>query len=240
MCTGKCAKCIGGTLYPFAVICIVANVFLYFPGWSLEAAENPGLKLTTEVSTLLGIVGGGLLVLITAVQIQASGRKGCCGNRWGMFLSILCAAIGLTGSLFCLCMCVTAIHRGPVCAYYDSGSINTTDTSILGNGNLTWGRPFENALPEYNNENYIYHKDSWSICVEPPNVVEFNLILFSTMLAASSFEVILCAIQLFNGLFGVICGTCNKEEIDYKDMDKDTSSYAKDTESIPEKKEALC
>ncbi|XP_040272220.1 transmembrane 4 L6 family member 5-like [Bufo bufo] len=240
MCTGKCAKFIGGALYPFAVICIVSNTLLFFPGWTLEVAENTGLKLTSEVSTCLGIVGGGILVIITAAQIHASGRKGCCGNRFGMFLSILCAAIGLTGSLFCLVMCVTAIHRGPVCAY-DSGHINTT-AHTTENDTLIWGRPFEFPLPEYNNENYIYHKESWSICVKPPNVVEFNLILFSILLASSSFEVILCAIQLFNGLFGAIFGTCIKKDItDYKDMEKDNSDYNyKDTTVICEKKEAKC
>ncbi|XP_069837329.1 transmembrane 4 L6 family member 5-like [Dendropsophus ebraccatus] len=239
MCTGKCAKCIGGALYPLALICIACNILLFFPGWSLEAAENPGEKLTTEVSTFLGIVGGGILVFITAVQIQASGRKGCCGNRFGMFLSILCAAIGLAGSLFCLVTCVVAIHRGPICGYYDTGHINTTAPSPTGSGNLTWGRPLEKPLPEYNNENYIYHRDTWSKCVEPPNVVEFNFILFSIMLGASSFEVILCAFQLFNGLFGVICGTCNKEKMNYKDMEKDTDSD-KDSDSIHKKKEAKC
>ncbi|KAM3924915.1 transmembrane 4 L6 family member 5-like [Leptodactylus fuscus] len=239
MCTGKCSKFIGVALYPFAVICIVSNAMLYFPGWSMEAAEYPGIKLTTEVATLLGIVGGGILVLIPAIQIHASGRKGCCGNRWGMFLSILCAAIGLTGSLFCLCMSVVAIHRGPVCGYYPN---NTNAPSNAGNDTLIWGRPLENPLPEYNNENYIYHKESWSICVEPQDVVEFNVILFSILLASSSFEVILCAIQLFNGLFGVIFGTCNKKDVsDYKDMEKDYSEYNdKDTASICEKKEAKC
>ncbi|KAG8547729.1 hypothetical protein GDO81_027630 [Engystomops pustulosus] len=238
MCTGKCSKFIGIALYPFSVICMLANAFLYFPGWSVEYAELAGEKLTTEVTTLLGIVGGGILVLIPAIQIHTTGRKGFCGNRCGMFLSILCAAIGLTGSLFCLCMSVVAIHRGPVCGYYNT---NTT-LSTTGNDTLIWGRPLQDPLPQYNNQNYIYHKDTWSICVEPEDVVEFNLILFSILLGSSSFEVILCFIQLLNGLFGVICGTCNKkDDMDYKDMDKDSSVYDdKDTASICEKKVAIC
>ncbi|KAM4036967.1 transmembrane 4 L6 family member 5-like [Anomaloglossus baeobatrachus] len=232
MCTGKCAKCIGGALYPFAVICIVANTILYFPGWSLEAAENAGLKLTTEVSTLLGIVGGGVMVIIPAIQIQASGRKGCCGNRCGMLLSILCAAIGLTGSLFCLVMSVVGLTRGPVCAYHDPDQINTTTP---GNDSLIWGRPFEKPMSEYNNESYLYHKDVWNVCVRPPNVVEFNIILFSILLAASSFEVLLCAVQFFNGLFGAICGTCNKDKNDYKDMKKEAGDSEKEADPLPKK-----
>ncbi|XP_073510541.1 transmembrane 4 L6 family member 5-like [Phyllobates terribilis] len=231
MCTGKCAKVIGGTLYPFAIICIVSNIILYFPGWSLEAAENAGLKLTTEVSTLLGIVGGGIMVILPAVQIQATGRKGCCGNRCGMLLSILFAAIGLTGSLFCLVMSIVGLTRGPVCAYYDLDQINATTPSTTRDDSLIWGRPFDN------NESYLYNRDLWSKCVRPPNVVEFNIILFSILMAASSFEVILLAIQFFNGLFGVICGTCNKDDNEYKDMMKESSYSEKEAESIPEKKE---
>ncbi|XP_073407765.1 transmembrane 4 L6 family member 5-like isoform X1 [Dendrobates tinctorius] len=238
MCTGKCAKIIGGALYPFAVICIVSNTLLYFPGWSLEAAEDAGLKLTSEVSTLLGIVGGGIMILIPAVQIQATGRKGCCGNRCGMLFSVLCAAIGLTGSLFCLVMSVVGITRGPVCAYYDQ--INATTPSTIENDSLIWGRPFEKPLQEYNNVSYLYHRDVWSKCVRPPNVVEFNIILFSILMAASSFEVILCAIQFFNGLFGVICGTCNKDDNEYKDMKKEPSYSEKDADSITMKKEIKC
>ncbi|XP_063787001.1 transmembrane 4 L6 family member 5-like [Pseudophryne corroboree] len=217
MCTGKCAICIGGALYPLAIICIIANVILYFPGWSVEAAENAGEKLTYEVTTFLGIIAGGLLVLIPAIQIHASGRKGCCGNRWGMFFSILCSAIGLTGSLFCLVMCVTGIFRGPVCAYYITDLTNATTAGPT----LVWGRPFEKPMPEYNNDSYIFHRESWDICVEPKDVAEFNIILFSILLAASSFEVILCTVQLFNGLFGCICGTCREEEIGYEDMKKE-------------------
>lgn len=51
----------------------------------------------------------------------------------------------------------------------------------------------------------------WDICKEPEDIVVFNLSLFSILGLAACLEVLLCAFQVFNGLFGCICGTCNKE-----------------------------
>lgn len=38
--------------------------------------------------------------------------------------------------------------------------------------------------------------------------MEFHIGLFATLLAAGCLEVILCGIQMINGLFGCLCGTC--------------------------------
>ncbi|XP_077326690.1 transmembrane 4 L6 family member 5-like [Lithobates pipiens] len=221
MCTGKCAKCIGCTLIPLSIICITSNAILFFPGWSTEPSKEPGTQLTPEVTMYLGIVGGGVMVLLPAIQILVAGGKGCCGNRCGMFLSILGAAAVLCGSLFCLTMSVVALHRGPVCQYYDVETNTTASPVPTTNTSLIWGRPFDNSVTEQNNENYLFHPEIWYICEAPPNVVEFNIILFPILIAASSIEAILGAIQLFNGLFGLICGTCRKKGDDYEDMIED-------------------
>lgn len=65
MCTGKCAKFIGISLYPLALLSIICNVFLFFPDfqvtYSKEDAE--GLyRLTDEIKYMGGVVGGGILV----------------------------------------------------------------------------------------------------------------------------------------------------------------------------------
>ncbi|KAM4675866.1 transmembrane 4 L6 family member 1-like [Discoglossus pictus] len=206
MCTGKCSKCIGVSLYPFSLICIIANIILFFPGWSVDYLQYPGRMITPEVRNLGGIVGGGILVLLPAIQIQATGRKGCCNNRWGMLFSILFAAIGVGGGAFCLVMSVIGMTRGPVCRYdpnYNS-SVSLNDTE--------WGRPFELHLTNFSTESYLFNKDRWSECIEPVGVVEFNIILFSILLAAGGIEMILCFIQMLNGLFGCICGTGQKEK----------------------------
>ncbi|KAK7909332.1 hypothetical protein WMY93_014016 [Mugilogobius chulae] len=43
-------------------------------------------------------------------------------------------------------------------------------------------------------------------------VVEFNLGLFATLLVCASLELILCAVQMVNGLFGCLCGTCGGKD----------------------------
>ncbi|XP_077326692.1 transmembrane 4 L6 family member 5-like [Lithobates pipiens] len=222
MCTGKCAKCIGCTLIPLSIICITCNAILFFPGWSTEPSKEPGTKLTSEVTTCLGILGGGIRVLLPSIQMAAAGGKGCCGNRCGMFLSILGAASILAGSLFCLTMSVMGLRHGPVCQYDNPEETNTTGSPVpTTNTSLIWGRPFVNPLMEHNNKNYLFYPELWNTCLEPPNVVEFNIILFSILIVASSIEAILGTVQLINSIFGVICGTCRKKEDDYEDTMKD-------------------
>ena len=67
--------------------------------------------------------------------------------------------------------------------------------------------------PSASENSYLNNKDLWGLCTEPKNVVEFNVGLFSTLLVASGLQLVLCAFQMINGLFGCLCGTCkaNKE-----------------------------
>ncbi|KAG8547730.1 hypothetical protein GDO81_027631 [Engystomops pustulosus] len=202
MCTGKCAKFIGIALYPLCVVSVVANVILFFPGWQTEPVTMPGEQMTPEVLYLGGIIGGGILVLIPAIHIQATGREGCCNNRCGMFLSIIFAAIGVVGSLYGFVLSVVGMVKGPQCQYRPLK--NLTD--------LVWGRPFNSELENFNEDNYLFNKDLWSTCKYPQDVVEFNIILFSIVLASTGISLILCTIQMLNGLFGCLCGTCRKDK----------------------------
>ncbi|XP_063302067.1 transmembrane 4 L6 family member 5-like [Pelobates fuscus] len=211
MCTGKCSKFIGVSLYPLILICITANLMMFFPDWSTEYIVNAGEQITQEVRSVGGIVGGGLLVLISAVHIQATGRKGCCNNRCGMFLSIAFSIIGLGGAVFGFLMSLIGLLRGPVCQFNPTFS-NDDNVIKPTNGSLVWGRPFDGELEELSDDNYLFHPETWNTCVAPPNVVMFNVILFSTTLVATGIEIILCAVQVLNGLFGCICGTCRKEK----------------------------
>ena len=65
------------------------------------------------------------------------------------------------------------------------------------------------SLPS--SESYLENRDWWKLCKEPENVVEFNVALFSTLLVTGGIACVLCGIQMVNGLFGCICGTCGKE-----------------------------
>jgi len=63
------------------------------------------------------------------------------------------------------------------------------------------------------NESYLKDRSTWGTCIEPNNVVEFNVGLFSTLLVTSAVQLVLCAIQMINGLFGCLCGTCKEKGV---------------------------
>ncbi|KAM3602163.1 uncharacterized protein V6R79_025487 [Siganus canaliculatus] len=191
MCSGKCSRCVAVTLYPIVLLSIICNIVLFFPGWSVSYVKDG--HITEEVKYMGGLVGGGLLVLIPALYIHLTGEHGCCGNRCGMFLSVFFAAVGVAGALYSFAVSVVGVGNGPLC--YD--------------GN-TWTTPFKDS-----NLSYVTDRSSWADCVEPKNVVQFNLGLFFTLIAASCLEVLLCVIQMINGLVGCLCGTCMDKESQY-------------------------
>ncbi|XP_059498584.1 transmembrane 4 L6 family member 1 [Stegostoma tigrinum] len=196
MCTGKCAKCIGASLYPLAFSCIVANLLLFFPNFQLDYVQDTD-KLTPEVLLFGGIFGGGIMILFPAIHIHATGSRGCCANRCGMFLSIAFAGMGVLGSAYCLVVSSLGMVNGPMCR----------------TGVTNWTRPFyvESDELELTDKSYLFQSETWDkVCEEPKNIIVFNVVLFSLLIGCSSIELVLCLLQMINGLFGCICGTCGK------------------------------
>nr|XP_023680502.1 transmembrane 4 L6 family member 5-like [Paramormyrops kingsleyae]XP_023680503.1 transmembrane 4 L6 family member 5-like [Paramormyrops kingsleyae] len=195
MCTGKCARCIGGALIPLAIISILCNIILFFPDgktkYVTEEKDGYGPRITQEVKYMGGLVGGGILVLIPAIHIHSTGTMGLFANRCGMFLSIALAAVGVIGALYSLTVAVLGIVNGPTCR-----------------GLILWGTPFKDRQ-----DSYLNNRNLWSLCREPSNVVEFNLGLFSILLGASILELLLCGFQMVNGLFGCLFGTCLRKGV---------------------------
>lgn len=60
MCYGRCARCIGHALVWLAVLCIVANILLYFPNGDTRYASED--HLSRFVRFFSGIGGGGVVV----------------------------------------------------------------------------------------------------------------------------------------------------------------------------------
>ncbi|KAM6959588.1 transmembrane 4 L6 family member 5 [Tautogolabrus adspersus] len=198
MCTGSCAKFIAIPLYVLALVSVICNIMLFFPGFeTIYAAQDKDGKdkLTEEVKYMGGLIGGGIMVLIPAIHIHLTSAKGCCANRCGMFLSIGFAAAGVVGAIYSLSVASLGLANGPMCLFSPNGI------------NDIWGTPFANSSGKYLSE-----KENWNLCKEPENVVEFNVGLFSTLLVAACIELILCLFQMVNGLFGCICGTCSGKE----------------------------
>ncbi|XP_075958658.1 transmembrane 4 L6 family member 4-like [Anarhichas minor] len=188
MCSGGCSRCIGVTLYPLVLISIICNIVLFFPGWDVKYAKHG--QITQEVQYMGGLVGGGLMVLIPAIYLNLTSQQGS-GNRCEMFLSILFAAMGVAGGLYSFIVAVFGLDNGPLCKH---GGI--------------WTTPFKDS-----NSTYLADYSWWADCTEPKNVVQFNIGLFFTLLVTSCLQVLLCAIQMINGLFGCLFGACNKEEL---------------------------
>ncbi|KAJ1088310.1 hypothetical protein NDU88_001468 [Pleurodeles waltl] len=193
MCFGKCARCIGYHLIFLALLCIVANILLYFPnGETRFATEN---HLTTYVWYFHGIAGAGLLMLLPAsvfIGLEHENCCGCCGHEncgkgCAMFSSILAAVIGLAGSAYCIIISAVGLAKGPYCS----------------NSAGDWTYPFVNT-----NGQYLTDYDSWSQCVEPRNVVTWNVTLFSILLGLAAIEFILCLVQIINAFIGGLCSCC--------------------------------
>lgn len=68
MCTGKCALCVGTSLYPLAVISIICNIMLFFPGWDVKYAKND--QITQEIKYMGGLVGGGIMVSLVMFNVE--------------------------------------------------------------------------------------------------------------------------------------------------------------------------
>lgn len=65
MCTGGCAKCLGGTLIPLALFGFLANILLFFPGGKVIDNKD---HLSDEVWFFGGILGSGVLVSRDALK----------------------------------------------------------------------------------------------------------------------------------------------------------------------------
>uniref|UniRef100_A0A672GM60 Transmembrane 4 L6 family member 1-like n=2 Tax=Salarias fasciatus TaxID=181472 RepID=A0A672GM60_SALFA len=200
MCTGACSKFVAIPLYVLVLVSVVCNILLFFPDFDTKYAQDDGEttpRLTAEVKYMGGVIGGGIMALIPAIHIHLTGTKTCCANRCGMFLSIGFAAAGVAGGVYSLAVAALGLANGPTC-------LGVSPSNPLPH----WGTPFANS-----SGSYLTDQSQWALCFEPKDVVQFNLALFSTLLVAAGLQIILCSIQMVNGLFGCICGTCSGKEV---------------------------
>uniref|UniRef100_A0A8C6QK94 Transmembrane 4 superfamily member 4 n=1 Tax=Nannospalax galili TaxID=1026970 RepID=A0A8C6QK94_NANGA len=189
MCTGGCARCLGGTLIPLAVFGVLANILLFFPGGKVIDDNS---HLSDEVWYFGGIGSGILMIFPVLVFLGLKNNDccGCCGNagcgkRFAMFTSTLFAVIGFVGAGYSFVVSAISINKGPKCLL----------------ANSTWDYPFHSG-------DYLSDQALWSKCEQPPDVVPWNLTLFSILLVTGGIQMVLCAIQVINGLLGTLCGDC--------------------------------
>uniref|UniRef100_A0A8C2ZPF4 Transmembrane 4 L six family member 4 n=1 Tax=Cyclopterus lumpus TaxID=8103 RepID=A0A8C2ZPF4_CYCLU len=195
MCSGGFAKCLGISLMPLSILCVLCNILLFFPGGISVESEH----ITDLVWYCGGILGSGVLMIFPALVflgLKNNDCCGCCGNescgrRFAMLSSILFAAVGVAGAGYSVIISAVAINHGPECVV----NINGTDKQ--------WGYPFLNG------DFSLSDKDAWSTaCLEPARVVSWHLSLFSVLLVMGLIQMALCAVQVVNGLLGCLCGNC--------------------------------
>ncbi|XP_071397570.1 transmembrane 4 L6 family member 4 [Centroberyx affinis] len=192
MCSGGFAKCLGVSLMPLAVVCVLCNILLFFPGGTTVDSEH----ITQQVWYFGGILGSGVLMIFPALVflgLKNNDCCGCCGNescgrRFAMLSSILFAGVGVMGAGYSVVVSAVAINHGPQC--------------LTKNGTvMKWTYPFSEG-------DYLRDHSSWSVCLEPAGVVSWHLSLFSVLLVMGIIQMALCAVQVVNGLLGAICGDC--------------------------------
>ncbi|XP_041521706.1 transmembrane 4 L6 family member 5 [Microtus oregoni] len=191
MCTGKCARCLGLSLIPLSLICIIANALLLVPNGETTWTDN----LSLQVWLMGGFIGGGLMALCPGIAAVRAGGKGCCGagccgNRCRMFRSVFSSAFGILGGLYCLSVSGAGLRIGPKCLIDNVWDYHFLETQ----------------------GSYLRNDTLWDLCEKPPKVVPWNVTLFSLLVVASSLEVVLCGIQVVNATLGIFCGDCRKKD----------------------------
>uniref|UniRef100_A0A673CM36 Transmembrane 4 L six family member 4 n=1 Tax=Sphaeramia orbicularis TaxID=375764 RepID=A0A673CM36_9TELE len=185
MCSGGFAKCLGICLIPLAILCVLCNILLFFPGGTVVDTTY----ITTEAFYFGGIVGSGVLVskIYHWITLTTQKRKHRTFSHCSMLSSILFAAVGVLGAGYSVIVSAIAMDRGPRCRTWGNDTYEE------------WNYPFSKG-------DYLSNHTLWEDCEGPKGVVTWHLTLFSMLLIMGVIQVALCAVQVVNGLLGALCG----------------------------------
>ncbi|ELK23587.1 Transmembrane 4 L6 family member 18 [Myotis davidii] len=100
-------------------------------------------------------------------------------------LSIIFSGLGISFSGYCLAISALGLIQGPYCRTLNG-----------------WEYAFEGTAGRFLTDSSI-----WIQCLEPAHVVEWNIILFSILIALSGLQVIICLIRVVIQLSKILCGT---------------------------------
>ncbi|KAL1022869.1 hypothetical protein UPYG_G00033530 [Umbra pygmaea] len=145
-------------------------------------------RLSQLVWYMMGVGGGGVLMFLPAGVFISLGKcTGCCWNESFMMCgSVMAALVGLAGSGYCFVVSGMAMLEGPQCF-----------TS------MGWSYPFADLRGSY-----LLEKEKWSTCLQPVNIVEWNVTLLCILLCLSGLEFLICILQLISGLVTAVCRPC--------------------------------
>ncbi|XP_066476532.1 transmembrane 4 L6 family member 18 [Tiliqua scincoides] len=187
----KCGGCLSCLLIPLALWSIVINILLYFPdGKILYASSN---NLTNYVWYFEGICFSGIMMLMLAAFLIILDRDAfhqCCQSEsctktYRSFISAVFALLGIAFSGYSLIISTLGLVQGPYCKTPDG-----------------WEYIFKNTAGRY-----LLDHSTWSACSEPAFIVEWNIILFSILIALSGLQVLICFLKVTAELKRILCGT---------------------------------
>ncbi|XP_041261940.1 transmembrane 4 L6 family member 18 isoform X1 [Onychostruthus taczanowskii] len=186
-----CGSCLSCLLVPLALWSIVVNILLYFPnGKALHAASY---QLPNHEWYFEGICFSGVMILLLAViliTLECSVFYRCCQSEscnktYRSFISIVLALLGIAFSGYSCIIFTLHLIQGPFC-----------------NSSSGWNYIFKDTAG-----GYLTDYPSWSKCTEPANIVEWNIILISILIALSGLQLIICILKVAAELKRTLCGT---------------------------------
>uniref|UniRef100_UPI00398EC88D transmembrane 4 L6 family member 5-like isoform X2 n=1 Tax=Pristiophorus japonicus TaxID=55135 RepID=UPI00398EC88D len=134
------------------------------------------------------------------ISWEALFLPGLWGSGFMMFVSVIYSGLAIAASVTCFGTSCLGLINGPLCLFNSTLS-NKTQVQL-------WGYPFFNRNRSNGAKSYLYDHSLWAICERPKNVIPWNMVLFSCLMATSSLEALLCTVQIINGLVGCIFGRC--------------------------------
>ncbi|KAM9318604.1 LOW QUALITY PROTEIN: transmembrane 4 L6 family member 1 [Pholidichthys leucotaenia] len=190
MCVSRCLRCVGMSLVPMAIVCMLSNILLLLPGLQVHFLLEG--HVTREATWATGLWGSGFLVWVLVgarAFFQSSKTVGCCAFRSQMLCQVLYACLCLRASGCCCLVSASGLTQGPLCLY----------NAFL--GVLPGVSPLQ-PIPD-RHSGYLNNRTLWSgVCLEPTSVVEWNVVLFSMMGITSGLRV-LCGANVLS-LLGMI------------------------------------
>uniref|UniRef100_A0A3P8XVY4 Uncharacterized protein n=1 Tax=Esox lucius TaxID=8010 RepID=A0A3P8XVY4_ESOLU len=180
----SCSRCVGVSLVSMAVVCILANGLLLFP--DLQARYLLEGHVTREWAAMIntfycGLAELGLPGFLFKSNFNRMDLPSFCGQ---MLCQVGCSCVALAAAAFsCLVSAIGLVH-GPLCLHN-------------GTQGLAW-----DVDPIY-----LYDRKLWaSACVEPRNIVQWNVALFCVLMATSGLQALVCAAHAINAILGIIFG----------------------------------
>ncbi|XP_048190649.1 transmembrane 4 L6 family member 18 [Perognathus longimembris pacificus] len=187
----RCQGCLSALLVPLALWSVIVNVLLYFPNGQAAYAAAAGAP-GNHVWYFEGICFSGVLMLIVAAVLLVLDHdynyRCCpsenCSEGYTTVLSVLFAALGVASAGYCLAISAAGLVQGPYCRTHGG-----------------WGYALEDTAGRFLTDSSV-----WSRCLEPAHVVEWNIVLFCSLITLSGLQVVVCLLRVAVQLSKVLCG----------------------------------